>query len=221
MNTTKFSALLTFLALFALSTPASANTVLDCAALGGTNCQGTIPDSPIQTTFTPFVSVFTAPAATCVGQARGIGIRVNLVHDHVGDLTVAVTGPGGNSVLFDQPLGTTGTCAGDDISAIFANGGLTANTCTEAGIPATSGTFLPVSGAAALNLASPAGAWTLTVTDNSNGFEGFVQDWAVIALCDARPEIVPTQPTAALFGLLLVLAFGGFLGVARNRRKPQ
>jgi subtilisin-like proprotein convertase family protein len=218
MKLSKLSLFGALLAAALLSTTAFAQSEASCSANGGTNCQGTIPDFPIAT---PFTSTFTAPAVRCGGVSSGFGIRVNVVHDNVGDLTVSVAGPAGNAVLLNQPTGAfPGGCAGDDIQATFVgSGGASANFCLEGGLPAVSGTVNAVSGASALSGSNSSGVWTLTVADNSNGFEGFVQDWAVVATCAAAP--VPVQNPSMLLTLLLALGVIGstMLGRLLVRRK--
>lgn len=217
MNITRVSSVIAFLGAFALSLPAAADVDFACSASGGTNCQATIPDFPIG----PLTSTFTVSAtaaAACSGNTAGVGIRVNLVHDNVGDLTITATGPAGTATLIDRPPGAfVGGCAGDDILATFTSLGGPPNSCTEGALPAITGLWAPVSGAAALNVADPAGPWSLTVTDNSNGFEGFLQDWSVVVQCP--PMVVPTQSPLGLLALMLALATLGAVGLGAFRRR--
>ncbi len=219
MNLNRLSSIAVLLGALVLSLPAAADLDVACSANGGTNCQGTIPDFPIAA---PYVSSMTVPGsalAACSGATTGVGIRVNLVHDNVGDLTLTATGPSGTATLINQPPGAfVGGCAGDDIQAVFSNLGFAPNSCSDGAIPAISGLRGPVSGGAALNVTDPAGLWTLTVTDNSNGFEGFVQDWAVVVQC--APRVIPTQsPLGLLVLMLAVAALGAAAGLRAVRRR--
>jgi subtilisin-like proprotein convertase family protein len=207
MKITQLFSIVGVILALASSTNAAAQAEATCSGSGGTNCRGTIPDGPIST---PFTSSFTAPNVTCSGVPLSLGVRVNVVHDNVGDLTISVAGPNGNAVLMDQPAGAfSGGCAGDDVNATFVGtGGGGANFCVEGGLPAVAGVLNAVSGGGALSAGnSSSGAWTLTVTDNSNGFEGFVEDWAVVAVCNSAP--VPIQGSSTLIVLLLALGMMG------------
>lgn len=190
-----------------------------CSGSGGTNCSGTIPDFPIATPFTSTLTV--AQPFSCGASQFGVGIRVNLVHTRIGDLRISVTGPSGTTTLLDQPTGSGGAggCAGQDIQAVFGTQGPAANSsCQEITIPAISGNVTASGpGTAFLQSTNVTGAWQLTVTDLSNGSEGFVQDWSVMALCGA-PTAIPTQSTMGLLMTMLMVFALGIWGLAGRRR---
>ncbi len=192
-----------------------------CSGSGGTNCSGTIPDFPIAT---PYTSTITLPQSlTCPGGAPyvGVGVRVNLTHDHVGDLNISVAGPSGSTTLLNRPAGSgaAGACAGEDVRAVFGAVGSPGNTCQELTSPAVSGNVM-VSGPGLNFLQSPnsLGAWTLTVADESNGFEGFVTDWALVGQC-AAPTAIPTQSQSGLLVMILLMLGAGLWTFASGRRR--
>ena len=194
---------------------------VSCSGSGGTNCTGTIPDFPIATPFTSTINL--VQPFSCSGNAiyRGVGVRVDLTHDHVGDLRISVAGPSGSTTLFDQPAGSApGGCAGEDIQAVFGSIGAVANSCQEATIPATSGNVLATGpGIAALQAAGVTGAWTLTVTDLSNGSEGLVNDWALTPQCETLAMAVPAQSNTGLLIMFLLVTAMGAWGLANRRRR--
>ncbi len=155
-----------------------------CVAAGGTNCDVQIPDSPLP----GISSTLTVPSSIC-GSASptGVSVRVNLTHSWIGDLTIAVKNPANQTVtLLNSLAGAPSvTCAGDDISATFQDGGAAAS-CNAATVPSLSGTVAPASAVAPL-AASTSGTWTLTVTDNMNGNNGAINDWAVDVSCVQLP----------------------------------
>jgi subtilisin-like proprotein convertase family protein len=217
MNKTHLYKVFAALSLLVASPWALADTTYACAANAGVNCSNTIPDYPIVANFSSSLTV-PASANTVCGGGRFIsaGVQLKLVHDRVGDLLITATGPNGAVTLLNRPNGdaTTTFCAGEDINAIFSNAGGPANACRNALIPAVGGVQQPVSGAAALANASVAGNWTLSVTDQSNGMEGLVEDWGVVVQCET-PN-VPTQSSAGLLLMGLLLAMAGVLAVRRR-----
>jgi subtilisin-like proprotein convertase family protein len=165
-----------------------------CVASGGTNCAALIPDGPQ----TGLVSSLTVPAGICGGSApTGVSVRVNATHSWIGDLTIAVKNPANTTVtLIDQLQNPPSTsCAGDDVSATFQDGGAAA-TCAAATVPSLSGIVAPASALAPL-AASATGVWTLTVTDNVNGNNGALNDWAVDVAC---APLGPADMAVALSG---------------------
>ena len=193
---------------------------VSCSGSGGVNCSGTIPDFPIATPFTSTINL--SQNLTCSGGPYvGMGVRVNLTHDHVGDLNISVTGPSGTTTLLNQPAGSgaAGACAGEDIQAVFGSLGIAANSCQEVTIPAISGNILATGpGTAFLQSGNTTGAWQLTVTDLSNGFEGFVQDWALVPQCGA-PTAIPTQSSMGLLATILLVFGLGLWNLASTRRR--
>lgn len=165
-----------------------------CVASSGTNCAALIPDGP-----QPGVSsTLTVPAGVCgAASPTGVSVRVNLTHSWIGDLTIAVKNPANQTVtLLNSLAGAPSvSCAGDDINATFQDGGAAAS-CNAATVPSLSGTVAPATALAPL-AASAAGTWTLTVTDNMNGNNGAINDWAVDVSCVQLP---PADMAVALSG---------------------
>lgn len=155
-----------------------------CSTSGGTGCLQQIPDGPRP----GMTSTLTVPAGICGSNApTGIGVRVNVTHNWIGDLTIAVRNPANQTVTLINQLANAPSisCAGDDIVGTFRDGG-SAATCAAATVPSLSGTIAPAAALAPL-AASTTGVWTLTVTDNMNGNTGALNDWAVDVTCVALP----------------------------------
>jgi subtilisin-like proprotein convertase family protein len=155
-----------------------------CVASGGSGCVQQIPDGPRA----GMTSTINVPAGICGSNApTGVGVRVNITHNWIGDLTIAVTNPGAQTVtLLNQLQSPPSTsCGGDDVVATFRDGG-SAAACQAATVPSLSGTVAATSSMAGL-AASTTGTWTLTVTDNVNGNTGALNDWAVDVTCVALP----------------------------------
>ena len=153
-----------------------------CTGSGGANCPALIPDGPL-----PGVnSTVIVPANICGGgTVTGATVRVNLSHSWIGDLSITVKNPASTTatLLNQLPDPPAVSCSGDDIGAVFQDGGA-APTCQSALVPSLAGTLAPVSPLAPL-AASVIGTWTLTVTDNMHGNNGLINDWAVDVTCGA------------------------------------
>ena len=155
-----------------------------CVASGGVNCAALIPDGPQA----GLVSTLTIPAGSCgANTPTSVSVRVNATHNWIGDLTIAVKNPANQTVtLINQlPSPPSTSCAGDDVSATFQDGGGAAS-CAAATVPSLSGIVAPAAALAPL-AASVTGVWTLTVTDNVNGNSGALNDWGVDVGCVALP----------------------------------
>ena len=196
---TPFSRLIQFatataaLVALSLAQPASAIQTT-CSGSGGTNCAAMIPDGPLP----GLSSTLTVPANICgSATATGVSVHVAATHSWVGDLSITVKNPASaTSTLLAQVQDPPAvSCAGDDLSATFQDGGA-ALTCQSALIPAVGGTLAPVAALTPL-ASSVVGTWTLTVTDNMHGNNGFLSDWAVDVTCGAA---VPTDMGVTLSG---------------------
>lgn len=165
-----------------------------CTGSSGTNCPALIPDGPL-----PGVnSTLTVPANICGGGTpTGATVRVNISHSWIGDLSIAVKNPASTTatLLNQLPDPPAVSCAGDDIAAVFQDGGA-APVCQSAFIPSLSGTVAPATPLAPL-ATSVIGTWTLTVTDNMHGNNGLINDWAVEVSCAAA---VPPDMGVTLSG---------------------
>lgn len=165
-----------------------------CTGSGGVACPALIPDGPL----TGVNSTVIVPANICSGGTpTGATVRVNLSQSWIGDLSISVKNPASSTaILLNQlPDPPSVSCAGDDINAIFQDGGA-APACNSMAIPSLSGTIAPV-GALTPLAASVVGTWTLTVTDNGHGNNGLINDWAVDVICAAA---VPPDMGVTLTG---------------------
>ena len=165
-----------------------------CVASGGAGCPALIPDGPL----TGITSTLTVPAGACGGAAAtGVTVRVNAIHNNIGDLSISVKNPANVSASLVNALPglPAPSCAGDDIAAVFQDGGAAAF-CQSASVPSLSGTVAPAAALAPL-AASTSGVWTLTVTDLVHANNGALVDWGVDVLCAA---LAPADVAVALSG---------------------
>jgi subtilisin-like proprotein convertase family protein len=199
MRTASRFALLSVVATLALATSAAAQ-IFDCVSGGGTNCTSLIPDANGATPGT-LTSTISAGAGCTAPQSTDVSVTVDLKHDWVGDLSIGVTGPlGQTAVLLNRPgVGPTtpGGCTRDDIFATFSDGGA-AFPCNFT-IPAGSGTIGPVTPMSVFDNQPTAGTWTLSITDSLNSGIGALENWSVNVVCGAAPAvtIVATDPNAS------------------------
>jgi subtilisin-like proprotein convertase family protein len=181
----RFASAAAVFAAVTLAQPAAAIETT-CTGSGGANCPSLIPDGPL-----PGVSsTVIVPANICGGGTpTGASVRVNLSHSWIGDLSITVKNPANvtSNLLNQLPDPPAVSCAGDDIAAVFQDGGATP-VCQSASVPSLSGTLAPVSALTPL-AASVVGTWTLTVTDNMHGNNGLINDWAVDVVCGAAPPV--------------------------------
>ncbi|HEU4665002.1 MAG TPA: proprotein convertase P-domain-containing protein [Dokdonella sp.] len=213
----KLSCLWTGLLLLASAGPAFA-VPTPCVASGGTNCPARIGDAPQDS----LVSTVNVPAVACPGSQPVLSVAVQLTHGDVGDLTISLQNPAGDSAtLLSNLQGASGACRGGDVSAVFTDGG--AAPICAALIPSVSGTISPSSPLAPLLASSPEGAWTLTVVDAANNGDGALLDWSIDVGCAPPPAAGPLpapmswQAFAAIFALLALAAFGAL----RRQRSPR
>lgn len=151
-----------------------------------------------------------------------LSIKLNVVHDWVGDLTASVANPSSTSASLVSNLAGAGTggCQGQDINASFSDAG-SAQTCGGQ-IPTIGGVVSPVSPLASLGTATgaPSGTWTLTVADTANDGDGALFDWAVEVACNPlQPyEYVPV-PAVSRVALLIIALLLGMIGLVVVRRR--
>lgn len=156
------------------------------------------------------------------GLIEDLNVDVIIAHTWQGDLSIRLTGPGGQSVVlmdrpgttaaFGSPFGfsndnlgnpTTGAkfIFDDQAALVYDTGYPGAGT---AGITNISGAHRPENLLSAFNGTNKQGRWTLTVTDNAGGDLGSVRNFGLTFT-------VPAPGAVALFG-----AAG--LAAARRRR---
>lgn len=132
------------------------------------------PALPVSSTLPPTASQITV-AIGSPDVIVDLNVSVNITHTFIGDLTITLQSPAGTSItLFSG-------CGGQsDINAIFDdNGGYL--TCPPAG------NVLPAEALSAFVGESVDGAWTLTVTDNSAGDDGVLNEWCLHPTLGAPP----------------------------------
>src|SRR5580765_536097 len=110
-------------AFVAAASPQLAHSIeTTCTGSGGANCPALVPDGPL-----PGVSsTVIVPANICNGgTATGVTVRVNLGHSWIGDLSIAVKNPANTTatLLNQLPDPPAVSCSGDDIAAVFQDGG--------------------------------------------------------------------------------------------------
>jgi hypothetical protein len=164
---------------------ASAATVYrfaDCTA-----CAARIPDSN-GTTDGQITAAITVPAFFCVGSTvTGFALQLDVTHSNIGDLRVKLTNPAATSVNIVNRPKVSGNCAGDDISATFADAGVAATCGTE--IPAIGGDVKPSGVLATLGTALHAGVWLVEVRDQAAGGDGYLADTQLRVTCGYTDDI--------------------------------
>jgi uncharacterized repeat protein (TIGR01451 family) len=156
----------------------------------GTNCTAPIPDANSGEAGVVTSTIIVGGDVCSSGSPLGdLNARVKLAHAFVGDLSIDLTSPGGETVtMLDRPgLGFWGPggCPDDDIDMTFDDTGSLPWPCQEP-IPAISGTVRPAELLAAFDgLESASGAWTLTVRDHAHMGVGMLQDWGLTVACGA------------------------------------
>lgn len=189
-----------------------------CVASSGTNCPARIPDAPQAA----LVSTVEVPALVCPGTQALLSISVAITHGSVGDLTLSVQNPGGESVtLLSNVQGASGPCRGSDLNAVFADGGGSPICSTY--IASVGGTISAEAPLAPLVAASPEGTWTLTIADDSNSGDGALNDWSVDVECAPPPTADPVSAPLswqALLAIVTLLAFTA-LGALRRRQSAR
>lgn len=187
-----------------------------CVATAGTNCPARILDAPQDAV----VSTINVPALSCPDSPPMLSVAVNITHGAVGDLTITVANPNGDTAtLLSNLPGTSGSCRGSDMSATFTDGEA-APTCSML-IPSVGGTLAPATPLAPLIATPPEGIWTLTIVDNANNGDGVLNDWSVDASCAPVIPAAPALPAPlswqALAAIAALLALAGFDAMRRRK----
>jgi subtilisin-like proprotein convertase family protein len=213
----KRSSLWTGLFLLAAAAQAGAAPTA-CVAAGGTNCPARIGDAPQGA----LVSTISVPAVSCPDSQPLLSIAVDITHGAVGDLTIDVQNPAGDSAtLLSNIQGVSGACRGSDVNAIFTDGGATPICSPQ--IASVGGTIAPATPLAPLLATSPEGTWTLTIGDTANNGDGALNDWSVDVTCappvpaDVVSTPLPWQTLAAIAALLALVAFRALRGTRAAR----
>lgn len=155
-----------------------------------TGCPARVPDGGAAAQVPQLlVSAATLPAASCDGAAPagGVEVRLDLLHNHVGDLRLRLIGPDNSAyTLIDRLPDGALSCAGEDVLGSFVGGveGATAPSCGVR-IPAVGGLVLPASSLDALAAAPVAGgSYTLEIGDHADAGEGLLRSWQFNVYCE-------------------------------------
>lgn len=175
-------------ALLLAAAPLAAQALSSTAAC--TTCPERVPDGGAALV-TPqlLVSSATLPAASCGGlaPAGGVELRLDLLHNHVGDLRLRLIAPDATAyTLVDRLPDGTLTCAGEDITGSFVGAveGAVAPAC-QLRIPTIGGLVAPASSLDALAAAPVAGGtWTLEIGDHADAGEGLLRSWQFNVYCE-------------------------------------
>jgi subtilisin-like proprotein convertase family protein len=188
-----------------------------CVATAGTNCPARILDAPQAAV----VSTVNVPALSCPDSSPLLSVAVNVTHSAVGDLTITVANPNGDTAtLLSNLPGSSGPCRGSDIAAIFSDGEA-APACSMI-VASVGGPLAPVTPLAPLIATPPEGIWALTIVDGANNGDGVLNDWSVDVSC--APVIPPPAATAvstpiswqALAVIAVLLALAAFAALRRR-----
>jgi len=147
------------------------------AMICSTDSNVAIPDGSGSTTPGTAATVSIVVPAVYTNAITDLDFLLEIDHTYVGDLIVTLTSPAGTTVtLVDRPgsptpLGTFG-CSGDDINMTLDDEAATAveDQCDTTATPTISSTHSPTGLLSAFDGETPAGTWTLSVTDNA-GFD--------------------------------------------------
>lgn len=219
MNSMSTRLCLLALAWLACSSALAQSTLSEfrCSTGGGTNCTGPIPDAPQGTAL---VSTLDLPATTCSNGVRSVQVRLNITHEWVGDLRVQLENSlGVQAVVLDdlaEPAGLPGSCAGDDVNALFGTAG-SLPLCNTALIPVVSGSVRSFESLVPLAAGTAtAGTWTLRTFDDANDNIGFVNDWSVQAICTVNIPLPGPRGWWLLGALLGIATLGSYMAVRRT-----
>ncbi|MEO1618838.1 MAG: proprotein convertase P-domain-containing protein, partial [Planctomycetota bacterium] len=143
-----------------------------------------------------------------VGTPADIDVVVNASHTFTGDVTITLTGPGGETATLVERRGGGGN---DFIQTVFDDEAPTA--IASAGAPFT-GRFMPETPLSVFAGVNPNGDWTLSVQDSAGGDTGVLENWELRLLNDGQIEIGadgwtewPISDGGAAVGLAIEEAF--------------
>ncbi|MEM6364809.1 MAG: proprotein convertase P-domain-containing protein, partial [Planctomycetota bacterium] len=114
-----------------------------------------------------------------------VGGVINATHTFTGDVTMTLTGPGGESSTLIQRRGGGGD---DFVNVVFDD--LAPTAIGSASAPFT-GTFRPETPLSVFAGIDPNGDWTLSVQDSAGGDTGILESWELRLFSDAQIAIDP------------------------------
>ena len=147
-----------------------------CSSVGTLDCGG-----DINNTIAPTQSQMRL--AACGGAITDINVGLDIAHTWVGDMSITITSPDDTTVtIYDRPgvPASTFGCSGNDVFAALDDeaGSPVEDECADA-TPTISGGFIPNNALSAFDGLSANGVWTVEVTDNAGGDNGFLNDWSL------------------------------------------
>lgn len=161
---------------YGVASAAPVHRYADCSS-----CAARIPDSN-GTADGQTTAAITVPGNLCSGSTvTAFALQLNITHSNIGDLRVKLTNPGATSVNVVNRPQASGNCAGDDISATFADAGVAATCGTK--IPAISGDVKPSGVMATFGTALQPGVWLVEVRDQAAGGDGYLADAQLRLTC--------------------------------------
>ena len=188
---------------------------------GCTNCPLTMPDGAVEDFF---VNVFDAGGADCNLATNPLDqVIINFNHEYLGDLTITLTSPGGQTITLVGPEGLSGGTdnngssgtGGDIFNATFDDAAATtwdsdiiAPPLNDNTLETVTGTYKPSIGALSSFTGSLCGTWTLNVSDGQAYDGGQFQDIQLVftnppnLVCnsEAPPSPCPTVDFTASNG---------------------
>ncbi|HSI03996.1 MAG: proprotein convertase P-domain-containing protein [Myxococcota bacterium] len=175
---------------------ASAKTyTCDAGQVGLCTCTNSIttPNAPmgcdnrIVDGFDTLTSTLLVVDSECPSEVGDVNLRIAIRHPQIGDLTVRLTSPSGDSatVLLRPGLetGELRGCPFDDLDVTFDDESETPYGQCEYLIPAMSGVMRGISSLSALDGGERNGLWTLTVQDTRTSNSGSLVAWSLDIPC--------------------------------------
>lgn len=169
------------------------NNVVSAQGCGCTNCPQFMPDNFVGSFF---INVQNADNPTLGQNGQGVcGVTMNINHEYIGDLSITLTSPSGQSVTLVGPIGLFGETDGTSWNVAFVPCGEAAD--PDPGFSNTwnnnqtwglggsyGGSYYPSSGCLENFNSGPVnGTWTLTVVDGQASDVGNFLDYDII-FCD-------------------------------------
>lgn len=130
-----------------------------------------------------FTGVSDSNPVTYSGVLSDLDVSVRISHTYVGDLTVRIEGPGGQTaLLIERPGALPNRCPGDNVNVTLDDAAATyADDVCNASPPAIDGIRRPSQPLSVFNNLNIQGTWKITVTDTASGDTGTFENWCLIA----------------------------------------
>ncbi len=161
-----------------MSTSAGSTASTNCDIVGGgagcgcTNCPQALPDAANEDFF---VNVNNDGAADCDLATNPLtSITLDMDHTYLGDLTITLTSPSGQTVTLIGPAGFTGGTLGGAYVFLPASSGATQWNNANTPVP---GNYTPYIGDIGALTGNVCGSWTMNVTDSQGEDTGNFYDF--------------------------------------------